>query len=77
MSKKKKYKIQPDPIKKDNSCPMHPDSCLFKAMGLVCICIIGLDIFCYDVPGAMEVILWYHNKLIIHSFKQNKYMKTG
>ena len=68
MSNKKEEEIQPYPIKKDNHCSMHPDSCLFKAIGLVCISIMGLDIFCYDVPGAMEVRLRCHNPLIIHSF---------
>ena len=51
-----KEEIQPDTMKKVNPCSMHPDSYLFKGIGLVFICSIGFgSYFCYDVPGAMEV----------------------
>ena len=39
------------------ACSMHPDSYLFKGIGLLFICSIGLgSYFCYDGPGAMEVL---------------------
>merc|ERR1711962_1141436 len=37
------------------ACSMHPESYLFKGIGLLFICSIGLgNYFCYDAPGAME-----------------------
>ena len=37
-------------------CSMHPNSYLFKGIGLLFICSIGFgSYFCYDCPGALEV----------------------
>ena len=42
--------------KKVNPCSMHPESYLFKGLGLIFICTIGFgSYFCYDGPGAMQV----------------------
>ena len=43
--------------KASSSCSMHPDSYLFKTIGLIFICSIGFgSYFCYDIPGALEVM---------------------
>ena len=37
-------------------CSFHPESPLFKGIGLFFICSIGFgSYFCYDGPGAIEV----------------------
>ena len=47
-----------DGSKTVNACSMHPDSALFKTVGLIFICSIGFgSYFCYDIPGALEVLL--------------------
>ena len=47
-------------IREENNvdvCSMHPDSYLFKGVGLLFICSIGFgSYFCYDNPAALEVI---------------------
>ena len=41
---------------KINPCSMHPESHLYKGIGLLFICCIGFgSYFCYDAPGALEV----------------------
>ena len=41
---------------KINPCAMHPESHLYKGIGLLFICCIGFgSYFCYDAPGALEV----------------------
>ena len=51
------------------ACSMHPDSYLFKGIGLLFICSIGLgNYFCYDAPGAMEVL--FNSKMKVITVKK-------
>ena len=41
---------------KVSPCSWHPESYLYKGIGLIFICSIGFgSYFCYDNPGALEV----------------------
>ena len=71
MSSKNMYESESKEVKEIVSpCSMHPDSYLFKTIGLIFICSIGFgSYFCYDIPGALEVIKhnvfskWYKLRL--------------
>ena len=44
---------------KVSPCSMHPESPLFKGIGLLFICSIGFgSYFCYDGPGAIQVVFF-------------------
>jgi len=48
--------LNPDENEHVSPCSMHPNSYLFKGIGLLFICSIGFgSYFCYDCPGALEV----------------------
>ena len=53
-------------------CSMHPNSYLFKGIGLLFICSIGFgSYFCYDCPGALEVQLW--SLIIVIAMENHKF----
>ena len=69
MSNLNEKEVYPEAKEKVNNWPMHPDSYLFKGIGLIFMCMIGLGhYFCYDVPGAMEVNLFDYNTFVLIMF---------
>ena len=47
---------------KVSPCSWHPNSYLYKGIGLIFICSIGFgSYFCYDNPGALEVLCFLKN----------------
>ena len=70
MSNEKEKESVRESKVKVNPGSLNPESCLYKGIGLIFICIIGFrKDFCVEAPGAMEVCFLNVIQLSLEYFK--------